>query len=356
MLQYITAREAAEKWNISQRRVSILCAENRIPDVAMLGNMWIIPRNAEKPDDARKSKPQKKSESVHPFVKWAGGKGQLLDVLKDNLPVGVGTEITKYAEPFVGGGALLFALLNEYSFDEVYICDNNKELMNAYCVIRDYCSKLTEMLSDIQAEYLSFADNEEKQAYYYERRERYNTLSLCENTRIEKAALFIFINRTCFNGLYRVNKKGLYNVPFGKHSNPTICDSENLQKISKSLQNVIIRSCDYHDVLSFADDNTFIYIDPPYRPLNATSGFTSYTEEQFNDQNQIELADMYKELSAMGAKVMLSNSDPHNVDENDNFFDELYADFTILRVDASRMINSKASSRGKIKELLIKNY
>ena len=356
MLQYITAREAAEKWNISQRRVSILCAENRIPDVAMLGNMWIIPRNAEKPDDARKSKPQKKSESVHPFVKWAGGKGQLLDVLKDNLPVGVGTEITKYAEPFVGGGALLFALLNEYSFDEVYICDNNKELMNAYCVIRDYCSELTEMLSDIQAEYLSFADNEEKQAYYYERRERYNTLSLCENTRIEKAALFIFINRTCFNGLYRVNKKGLYNVPFGKHSNPTICDSENLRKISKSLQNVIIRSCDYHDVLSFADDNTFIYIDPPYRPLNATSGFTSYTEEQFNDQNQIELADMYKELSAMGAKVMLSNSDPHNVDENDNFFDELYADFTILRVDASRMINSKAASRGKIKELLIKNY
>ena len=356
MLQYITAREAAEKWNISQRRVSILCAENRIPDVAMLGNMWIIPRNAEKPDDARKSKPPKKSESVHPFVKWAGGKGQLLDVLKDNLPVGVGTEITKYAEPFVGGGALLFALLNEYSFDEVYICDNNKELMNAYCVIRDYCSELTEMLSDIQAEYLSFADNEEKQAYYYERRERYNTLSLCENTRIEKAALFIFINRTCFNGLYRVNKKGLYNVPFGKHSNPTICDSENLRKISKSLQNVIIRSCDYHDVLSFADDNTFIYIDPPYRPLNATSGFTSYTEEQFNDQNQIELADMYKELSAMGAKVMLSNSDPHNVDENDNFFDELYADFTILRVDASRMINSKAASRGKIKELLIKNY
>ena len=356
MLQYITAREAAEKWNISQRRVSILCAENRIPDVAMLGNMWIIPRNAEKPDDARKSKPPKKSESVHPFVKWAGGKGQLLDVLKDNLPVGVGTVITRYAEPFVGGGALLFALLNEYSFDEVYICDNNKELMNAYCVIRDYCSELTEMLSDIQAEYLSFADNEEKQAYYYERRERYNTLSLCENTRIEKAALFIFINRTCFNGLYRVNKKGLYNVPFGKHSNPTICDSENLRKISKSLQNVIIRSCDYHDVLSFADDNTFIYIDPPYRPLNATSGFTSYTEEQFNDQNQIELADMYKELSAMGAKVMLSNSDPHNVDENDNFFDELYADFTILRVDASRMINSKAASRGKIKELLIKNY
>ncbi len=356
MLQYITAREAAEKWNISQRRVSILCAENRIPNVAMLGNMWIIPRDAEKPEDARKSKPAKRSELAHPFVKWAGGKGQLLDVLKSNLPNALGTTIRKYAEPFVGGGALLFALLNEYNFDEVYICDNNKELINTYSVIKDCCEELIQLLSDMQSKYNSCSDGEGKQAYYYEMRDRYNALSLSNSTRVEKAALFIFINRTCFNGLYRVNRKGFYNVPFGKHSNPTICDTENLLKISEALQNVIMRSCDYHDVLNFADENTFVYIDPPYRPLNATSGFTSYTEDQFNDQNQIELANMYKELSVMGAKVMLSNSDPHNVDENDNFFDDLYSDFTILRVDASRVINSKASSRGKIKELLIKNY
>lgn len=356
MLQYITAREAAEKWNISQRRVSILCAENRIPDVAMLGNMWIIPRNAEKPDDARKSKPTKHSESAHPFVKWAGGKGQLLDILKENLPKEIGTTITKYAEPFVGGGALLFSLLSEHSFNEIYICDNNKELMNTYLVIKEHCDELICILSIMQNKYNSCIDNEEKQAYYYEQRDRYNTLVLNDNTRVEKAALFILINRTCFNGLYRVNKKGLYNVPFGKHTNPTICDTENLLKTSEALQNVTIRSCDYHDVLNFADENTFVYIDPPYRPLNATSGFTSYTEAQFNDQNQIELSDMYKKLSSIGAKVLLSNSDPHNVDKNDNFFDDLYADFTILRVEASRMINSKASSRGKIKELLIKNY
>ena len=356
MLQYITAKEAAEKWNISQRRVSILCAENRIPDVAMLGNMWIIPRNAEKPDDARKAKAIKRSESAHPFVKWAGGKGQLLDVLKSNLPDGIGTTITKYAEPFVGGGALLFALLYEFSFKEVYINDNNKELINAYSVIKDCCRELIQVLDVMQREYNSCADNEKKQAYYYEQRDKYNTLDLNNDTRIEKAALFIFINRTCFNGLYRVNKKGFYNVPFGKHSNPTICDTENLMKISEALQSVIIRSCDYHDVLSFADQKTFVYIDPPYRPLNATSGFTSYTEEQFTDQNQIELADICEELSANGAKVMLSNSDPHNVDENDNFFDDLYSNFTILRIQASRMINSKASSRGKINELLIKNY
>ncbi len=356
MLQYITAREAAEKWNISQRRVSILCAENRIPDVAMLGNMWIIPRDAEKPVDARRSKSVKRTESARPFVKWAGGKGQLLEVLKSNLPKELGKKITKYAEPFVGGGALLFALLDEFSFDEVYICDNNKDLINTYSVIKGCCVELIQMLSDMQSNYNACVSNEEKQAYYYKQRDRYNALSLKDDTRVEKAALFIFINRTCFNGLYRVNRKGFYNVPFGKHSNPTICDTENLLKISKALQNVIMRSCDYHDVLSFADENTFVYIDPPYRPLNATSGFTSYTEEQFNDQNQIELADMYKELSAMGARVMLSNSDPHNVDENDSFFDDLYSEFTILRVEASRMINSKASSRGKIKELLIKNY
>lgn len=356
MLQYITAREAAEKWNISQRRVSILCAENRIPNAAMLGNMWIIPRDAEKPVDARKTKLLKHTECAHPFVKWAGGKGQLLEVLKSNLPEGIGTKITKYAEPFVGGGALLFALLSEYSFESVYICDNNKELINAYSVIKDSCEDLIQILADMQNKYNSCIDTEEKQAYYYEQRDRYNALDLNNSACVEKAALFIFINRTCFNGLYRVNKKGNYNVPFGKHSNPTICDTENLLKISEALQNVIIRSCDYHDVLNFVDENTFVYIDPPYRPLNATSGFTSYTEERFSDQNQIELAEMYKELSNRGVKVMLSNSDPHNVDEADDFFDDLYADFTIHRVDAFRVINSKGSSRGKIKELLIKNY
>ena len=192
----------------------------------------------------------------------------------------------------------------------------------------------------------------EKQKYYYEQRDRYNTLILNDDSRVEKAALFIFINRTCFNGLYRVNKKGRYNVPFGKHENPTICDKENLLKISETLKNVTMRSCDYHDVVNFADQNTFVYIDPPYRPLNTTSGFTSYTEDQFNDKNQIELAEVYKKLSSVGAKVMLSNSDPHNTDENDDFFDDLYSDFNVLRVEASRMINSKASSRGKIKELL----
>ena len=355
MLQYITAREAAEKWNISQRRVSILCAENRIPDVAMLGNMWIIPRDAEKPADARKEKQIKTAEKVHPFVKWVGGKGQLLDVLKNNLPEKMETSITKYAEPFVGGGAFLFELLNNYHFEEIYINDNNKELTNAYEVVKNDCNLLIFELSDLEKCYNDLSE-EEQQLFYYEKRERFNNLALTKESKIEKAALFILLNKTCFNGMYRVNKKGNFNVPFGKRKNVSLFNTENLHKTSELLQNVIIRSCDYHDVWNVADSSTFVYFDPPYRPLNATSSFTSYTEDDFSDKDQAELATLFGELSNRGAKVMLSNSDPKNVDENDNFFDDLYARYNIMRVDASRSINSVGSKRGKIKELLITNY
>lgn len=355
MIQYMSAREAAEKWNITQRRVSTLCAENRIPNVAMLGNMWIIPIDAEKPTDARKNNGTKVTEGVHPFVKWAGGKHQLLGVLKDNLPLEIGTGIRKYAEPFVGGGALLFSLLERYDLEKVYISDNNKELMNVYEVIKSSCSELLTVLDSLQNEYNALSlDKQER--LYYEKRDEFNSIELDSDTKVLKACLFLFLNKSCFNGLYRVNKKGKFNVPFGKHKSISICDTENLKKISTLLQRVEIRACDYHDVLNFADSATLVYFDPPYRPLNVTSGFTSYTEDDFSDKNQIELAEFYKELSRKGVKVMLSNSDPKNTNEEDNFFDDLYADFKILRVEASRMINSKGSARGKIKELLIKNY
>ncbi len=355
MIQYMSARDAAEKWNISQRRVSILCSEGRIQNAAMLGNMWLIPRNAEKPIDARMKRNADNKGNTRPFVKWAGGKGQLLDVLKSNLPNGMGEVITKYAEPFVGGGALLFFLLNEYDFEEVYINDNNKELMNAFAVVKENCSLLLEELQVLQNEYLSL-DLERQQEYYYIQRNKFNETPLNEDTSIVKASLFIFLNRTCFNGLYRVNRAGKFNVPAGKYKNPLICDRDNLINISKRLQNVIIRSCDYHDVEDFADENTFVYFDPPYRPLNVTSAFTSYTENQFNDGDQIELANFYKRLADNGVKVLLSNSDPHNVNYEDNFFDELYQEFDIQRITAVRMINSKAEKRGNVTELLIKNY
>ncbi len=351
----MSAKEAAEKWNISHRRVTILCSENRIPNAAMLGNMWIIPRDADKPIDARNKRALKtNANSVRPFVKWAGGKGQIIEKLKQNLPDGLGKTIRKYAEPFVGGGALLFSLLNEYSFDEVLISDSNAELINAYIAIKSDCAALIKALRDIQDVYDTLSV-EEQQAYYYKKRDKFNALKLSADTAKEKALLFIFLNKTCFNGLYRVNKSNMFNVPAGKYKNPLICDSENLLNVSKNLQKVKITCCDYKSVESFADESTFIYFDPPYRPLNCTSGFTSYTENQFGDQNQIELSEFYKKLSQKGAKLMLSNSDPHNTDINDNFFDELYSKFNIQRIDAIRAINSKGNMRGNIKELLITN-
>lgn len=352
----MSAKEAAEKWNISQRRVSILCSEGRINDVAMLGNMWLIPRNAQKPVDARtKDSDSAKYNKAHPFVKWAGGKGQLIDVLKSNLPSEIGKTITKYAEPFVGGGALLFSLLSEYNFEEVYINDNNKELINAFNVIKNKSADLIERLQELQSKY-SVLNEGDQQLFYYNQRSVFNESPLSNENAISKAASFIFLNKTCFNGLYRVNKSGKFNVPAGKYKNPLICDTTNINYVSQKLQNVIIRSCDYHDVLSFADNKTFVYFDPPYRPLNITSGFTSYTEEQFNDEDQIALAELFKQLSDKGTKVMLSNSDPHNVDYDDNFFDNLYKDFNIQRITAVRTINSKSANRGNVTELLIKNY
>jgi len=352
----MSAKEASEKWNISQRRVSVLCSEGRIANAAMLGNMWIIPRNAEKPTDARmKRNATNSTGKAYPFVKWAGGKGQVIDILKANLPSGLGTTITKYAEPFVGGGALLFALINEYCFEEIYINDNNKELMNVFRIIKEDCQSLIDRLQTLQTEYETL-DVNEQQIYYYAQRDKFNEIALNDDTAVVKASIFIFLNKTCFNGLYRVNKSGKFNVPAGKYKNPLICDKENLVNVSKKLQNVIIRSCDYHDVESFVDENTLVYFDPPYRPLNVTSGFTAYTENPFNDNDQIELANLYKKLSARGVKILLSNSDPHNVDYNDNFFDDLFTGFNIQRITAVRSINSKAGKRGNVTELLIKNY
>ena len=251
--------------------------------------------------------------------------------------------------------AFLFSLLEKYDFEEIYISDNNKELMNVYRVIKYNCNELLCITKTLQNEYNGLSSELQEQ-FYYEKRDEFNTVELTDKTSVQKASLFIFLNKSCFNGLFRVNKKGKYNVPFGKHKSVTICDSDNLVRISDILQNVEIKACDYHEVMSFADSSTFVYFDPPYRPLNITSGFTSYTENDFSDKNQIELAELYRALSNKGVKVMLSNSDPKNTNENDNFFDDLYAGFNILRVEASRMINSKGSSRGKIKELLIKNY
>jgi len=167
--------------------------------------------------------------------------------------------------------------------------------------------------------------------------------------------LLIFLNKTCFNGLYRVNSKGLFNVPIGSYKKPPICDAENLRLISRLLENVQINCGDYSKCADFIDDNTFAYIDPPYRPLTATASFTSYSENEFCDKQQIELGKFVDEIAAKGAKIVVSNSDPKNSDESDSFFDDLYSNYTIMRISAKRMINSKATGRGNINELLICN-
>ena len=290
-----------------------------------------------------------------PFVKWAGGKKQLLPELISHIPEGFGKTITKYAEPFVGGGAFLFSILKAYELEAVYVSDINSSLITTYKTIRDKVDDLVEHLEKLQNQYL----NQEKDArkiFYYEKRERYNQLVKAQNNGLELASLFIFLNRTCFNGLYRVNTKNEFNVPMGDYANPLICDEKLLRENSKALKNTNIVCANYKDSSSFIDEKTFVYFDPPYRPLNVTASFTSYAVDGFTDTNQIELADYAKKLSARGVKVLLSNSDPKNANPDDNFFDDLYSDFKIERIFAKRNISSKVEGRKKISELLICNY
>ena len=354
MLAYMTAGEAAEKWNISHRRVITLCQENRIPDVAMLGNMWIIPKDATKPVDGRTTRYDKKNPAK-PFLKWAGGKGQLLSTIRKFYPPKLGTEINKYCEPMVGAGAVLFDVLNTYEMEQVYICDTNIELINVYQVIKENVNALIDLLSVYEAQHLKKSDEDRKE-YYYLQRDLFNK-EIQKPTKANsllRSALFIYLNKTCFNGLYRVNKKGLFNVPMGAYKNPKICDIENLKKTSELLQCVTIMSGDYTCLEKKIDENTFVYFDPPYRPLTKTSEFTSYNAVEFDDEAQIRLAEFIKSLKK--SKVMASNSDPKNVDDNDDFFDDLYSGLNIYRVSANRAINSQGKNRGKINELLITNY
>lgn len=356
-MEFMSAREAADKWGISQRRVAVLCSEQRIAEATMVGNMWIIPANAEKPIDARSTRYMKSEEkTVKPFLKWAGGKGQLLKEIAQYYPFD-DAAITKYAEPFVGGGAVLFDILSRYDINEVYISDINAELINTYRIIRDEVDVLIKMLYTMQSEFIPL-DTDSRKIYYNEKRERFNDLKVNgnESINIEKAALMIFLNKTCFNGLFRVNKKGLFNVPMGAYKNPMICDEKNLRAVSEKLQEVTIVCGDYRESADFIDENTFVYFDPPYRPITDTASFTAYTESLFNDEEQIELARFVDDMHERGAKVVISNSDPKNSNIEDDFFDNIYSAHKIKRVEATRMINCNSESRGKIKELLISNF
>ena len=274
---------------------------------------------------------EKLKKETYPIVKWVGGKRQLMFELLKNMP----KSYNRYFEPFIGGGALFF----ELQPDNAYISDMNEELINLYSVARDSVDELIEDLSkhEISKEYFLEIRN-------IDRTEEYSNLS-----NIERASRFIYLNRTCFNGMYRVNSKGEFNVPFGNYKNPRIIDENNLLNCSELLKKTEIKCADFSEILSKVQKDDFVYFDPPYVPLNETSSFTSYTKDGFDIDMQFKLRDVCNELDSMGVKFMLSNSDTKLVNE-------LYANYEIKKVFASRQINANADGRGKITEVLVKNY
>lgn len=290
-----------------------------------------------------------------PFIKWVGGKGQLLEQLDAQLPAGFsGWENATYIEPFIGGGAMLFYMLQRYpNIRKAVINDVNPDLVTCYKTVRDSPELLIESLQDIERAYLSLQTEDERRNFFLTVRSLYNKKGL---DPIENTTKFFFLNRTCFNGLYRVNKSGLFNVPFGKYTNPKICDPETVREDSALLQKVEILNGDFELTFKSAAGNTLFYFDPPYRPLSETSSFNDYAKEAFNDDAQIRLKEFCDRINAAGFKFMLSNSDGKGRNENDNFFDVLYGAYYIERVWASRSVNSNPSRRGKLTEILVHNY
>ncbi|ADI73575.1 DNA adenine methylase [Methanohalobium evestigatum Z-7303] len=308
------------------------------------------------------SKLSKNMATAKPFLKWAGGKKQLIEEFEKRFPDDLDTvKLKKYVEPFVGGGAVFFHVIQNYDFKECHIYDLNEELILAYRVVKNDVEYLIKRLKTLQSEYLAL-DHSNRKEFYYSIRKSFNKnkpdidFSTYSNKWVERAAQLIFLNKTCYNGLFRVNSKGEFNVPIGSHKNPTILDDENLRSVSRVLQGVYIHLGDFSDCEPVVDSNTFVYIDPPYRPLNQTSSFNSYSKDCFDDNEQYRLCRFYHRLDSMGSKIMLSNSDPKNENPDDDFFDNLYTDYNIERVKATRMINCNGKKRGSINELIITNY
>jgi len=269
-------------------------------------------------------------------LKWAGGKTQLIEQFMPLFP----KRFNRYIEPFLGGGAVFFYVVQKFKPNEIILSDINEELINTYVVIRDAVERLIIELKQ-HKEYHQ-ADGKK---YYLEIR-RVNPTDL---PALERAARFIYLNKTCFNGLYRVNSKGIFNVPMGSYKNPGILKEDVLREASKLLQRVVLKVMPFEKVLNFATKEAFIYFDPPYYPLTKTSRFTAYTKDVFLESAQEKLAEVFKELDKRGCKLMLSNSDTE-------FIKKLYFDFKINFVSAKRMINSKSEGRGAISEIVITNY
>lgn len=300
---------------------------------------------------------------IKPFLKWAGGKTQLMDELNKRLPKHIrnSMNIDRYVEPFVGGGAMFFFLKSNYKVKQSYLFDINRELLVGFKAIQNNYSELINKLNEIENIYFKKIEKERKE-FYYKMREQYNNqihifdYGNYNKEWIERASNLIFLNKTCYNGLFRQNKKGEFNVPFGRYENPTICDKENIIEVNKALTNTKIFCDDFTKSEKYIEKDTFVYMDPPYRPISSTSSFTSYAKEDFTDEDQKRLVKFFKEMDKKEAYLMLSNSDPKNNNPDDNFFDKMYSEFAIERVPAKRYISCDAANRGEINELVIRNY
>ena len=295
---------------------------------------------------------------AQPFLKWAGGKRQLMKKIESRLPEDL-ESCNTYVEPFIGGGAVLFHLLEKYDFDNVHISDLNPELILCYEMLKLDAKSVINNLDKLIEAYPEEIDDR-KEVYYKIRtdwnKDVDNINSLSKSKKIKRVSQMIFLNRTCFNGLFRVNRKGEFNVPIGNYKKPSFPKAENLLAVQKALENVTIHLSSFENCESWVDESTFIYFDPPYRPLSETSHFVSYSKGEFNDENQKQLAETFLSLDKKKVKLLLSNSDPKNTVPDDEFFDDLYSGFNIQRVSANRAINSNPDKRGTITELLINNY
>lgn len=298
-----------------------------------------------------------------PFIKWVGGKNQLLEQFENYYPTELKTgQIKHYIEPFLGGGAVFFSIFQKYSLQTAYLSDQNPDLVLAYRTIQQKPDWLLEHLEIYQKKY-DQSDTAQRKELFMTIRNQFNAkktnISIREisDKAVLRTSQFIFLNKTCFNGLFRLNSKGEFNVPHGKYAKTSIADHENILAVSKLLQKAEIYHADYSACLSRADQNTFVYFDPPYRPISSSSNFTTYTGSNFADAKQLKLAQFFRKLDKeRQAKLMLSNSDPQNTNPDDRFFETAYFGYPIVRVSASRAINSNPEKRGKINEILIRNY
>ncbi len=273
-----------------------------------------------------------------PFLKWVGGKRALVDEIIARMP----EKFNTYFEPFVGGGALFFELKKRGMLEgkKSYLFDANKELINTYNTVKNNPYELIEILKEFQ--------NKHSHDFYYEIRAMDRENSFTSLPDAMRSARFIYLNKTCFNGLYRVNSKGFYNVPMGRYKNPAICDKSTMLSASRALKDAEVLHVDFAKVLDFAKKGDFVYFDPPYYPLTPTSSFTSYNQDIFLDDEQKRLLNTFEKLAKKGLHVMLSNSDTE-------FIKELYKDYKIDFVDVPRFINSKSNGRGKIKEIIARS-